>query len=235
MKPITKLLAGLVFGLILTAAATAQSQNLILEAGGLKEAGPPRLFGDSILLSYQFPGSGRQGQIHTVQASFEHESYSRLHPFSVNESGLYILIVSIPMEVTALHYRLVVDGVWTIDPRAPSEITDRWGVRISEFQIPANRGGTRDYPAVSPEGFVEFRVLSNSGRSVALVGSFNGWDPFMTPMTETEPGLYSRVVRLPEGEHLYYYMIDGLRLPDPGNALRRWNVDGMAVSVVRLP
>jgi AMP-activated protein kinase-like protein len=235
MKRITKLLAGLIFSLLLTVAATAQNQNLILEAGGLKEAGPPRLFGEAILFSYQFPGTAKQGQIHTVQASFEHESYSRLHPFSINEAGLYILIATIPLEVTAVRYRLVVDGVWTFDPQAPSQVTDRWGIRISEFPIPAYRGATEDFPAISRNGLVEFRVLSNSGRSVALVGSFNGWDPFMTPMTETEPGLYSRVVRLTEGEHLYYFMIDGLRLPDPGNASRRWNVDGMVVSVVRLP
>ena len=235
MKRIATFFAGLLLGLFLIGTVYSQNPNLILEAGGLKEAEPPRLFGESILFSYQFPGPVKEGQIHTVQAAFEHETYSRLHPFDLNDNGVYILIIATPPRVSAFRYRLVVDGIWTIDPHAPSEVTDRWGVRISEFQIPIARTGKVEYPAVSPEGLVEFRILAKSGQSVALVGSFNGWDPFMTPMAETQPGLYSRTVRLTEGEHLYYFMIDGLRLPDPNNASRRWNVNGMTVSVVQLP
>jgi len=235
MKRIATFFAALVIGLIFIGVIYSQNPSLTLEAGGLTEAGPPRLFGGSVLFAYQFPGPVKEGQIHTVGAAFEHETYSRIHPFALNENGVYILIIATPPNVSPFRYRLVVDGVWTIDPTAPSEITDRWGVRISEFQVPASRTGRMEYPTVSPEGLVEFRILAESGQSVALVGSFNGWDPFMTPMTETQPGLYTRILRLTTGEHLYYFMIDGLRLPDPNNGTARWNVDGMVVSVVQLP
>ena len=235
MKRTTTFFAALFVGLFLIGAVYSQDPNLTLEIGGLREAGPPRPFGRSILFSYGFPGPVKEGQIHTVQAAFEHESYNRLHVFNLNDNGVHVLVVATPRDVSALRYRLVVDGVWTIDPHAPSEVTDRWGVRISEFQVPVTATATVEYPAVSAEGLVEFRILAESGQSVALVGSFNGWDPFMTPMTETRPGVYSRIVRLTEGEHLYYFRIDGLRLPDPHNAARRWNADGMAVSVVQLP
>ncbi len=235
MKRIATFFVGLFLGLFLIGAVYSQNPNLALEAGGLREAEPPRLFGGSILFSYRFPGPAKEGQIHTVQAAFEHETYSQLYPFGLNDNGVYILIIATPPHVSAFRYRLVVDGIWTVDPHAPSEVTDRWGVRISEFQVPIARTGRVEYPAVSSGGFVEFRIPAESGQSVALVGSFNGWDPFMTPMAEIQPGLYSRTVRLTEGEHLYYFMIDGLRLPDPNNASRRWNVNGMAVSVVQLP
>ncbi|MBU8913145.1 MAG: hypothetical protein KOO61_03920 [Spirochaetales bacterium] len=235
MKRIATFSAGLFIGLFLIGAVYSQDPSLSQEAGGLREAGSPRLIGRSILFSYQFPEPAREGQLHTVQAALEHESYSRLHPFGLNDNGVYILIVATPPDVSTLRYRLVVDGVWTVDPRAPSEITDRWGIRISEFQVPIAGAAKLEYPAVSPEGLVEFRILAESGQSVALVGSFNGWDPFMTPMAETQPGLYSRIVRLTEGEHLYYFMVDGLRIPDPNNASQRWNVAGMVVSVVQLP
>ena len=66
-------------------------------------------------------------------------------------------------------------------------------------------------------------------------GSFNGWDPFMTPLRETSPGVFSRRLRLGTGEHLYYYVVDGLRLPDPGNNERKWHRTGLVVSVVSLP
>ena len=235
MKRTVMLAATVAIGLMCTSAAFSQDQSLTLEAGGLKTAGPPRLFGQDVLLSYQFAEEERPGQIHTVQAAFEHESYSLLHPFRSNEAGVFILRVNVPEDLTTVRYRLVVDGLWTVDPNAPSEAVDRWGVRISQFTVSPDRPRNREYPSVTADGTVEFRVLAESGRSVAIVGSFNGWDPFMTPMMETQPGTYSRILRLPEGEHLYYFMIDGLRLPDPGNALRRWNVDGMPVSVVRLP
>ncbi len=235
MKRMATYFIGLFVGLFLIGTVYSLDPNLTLEAGGLREAEPPRLFGGSVLFSYRFPGPVKRGQIHTVGAAFEHESYSRIHPFGLNDYGVYILIIAIPPDASALRYRFVVDGVWTIDPHALSEVTDRWGIRISEYQVPIFPTRNTDYPALSPGGFVVFRILAESGKSVALVGSFNGWDPFMTPMTETQPGVYSRRVRLTQGEHLYYFMIDGLRLPDPNNAVRRWDVDGMFVSVVQLP
>ncbi len=250
MKRIRTIFLVLSAGLILISGIQAQDQTVTLEAGRLKEAREPRVFGDVVLFTYEFPSPAESGQIHTVQAVFEHETYGLLHPYQLNEHGVYVLIVSRTPEVSTLRYRLVVDGVWTIDPLAPAYAEDRWGVRVSEFPIPASLGGTVRYPDVSiretvsrsdslrsssARAHVEFRLRAESGISVALVGSFNGWDPFMTPMIEIQPGLYSRSIRLPDGEHLYYFLVNGVRVPDPNNGSRRWATNGAVLSVVQLP
>ena len=47
---------GLFVGLFLIGTVYSLDPNLTLEAGGLREAEPPRLFGGSVLFSYRFPG-----------------------------------------------------------------------------------------------------------------------------------------------------------------------------------
>lgn len=235
MKRLCIFLVLVLAGLIAVTTLYAEDPGLILAAAGLREAHGPELFRDSVLFSYQFPQPSRDGQIHTVGAAFEHEAYSRFHQFQVNEHGVYVLTLTRDPDLPVLRYRLIVDGVWTTDPNAPSELVDRWGVHLSVFTVPQPTAPLTRYPAVLPDGRVEFRFVAEPGKSVAIVGSFNGWDPFMTPMTETSPGTYTRDIRLPKGEHAYYFMIDGRRYADPENDLQKWQPDGTTVSVVQLP
>lgn len=59
-------------------------------------------------------------------------------------------------------------------------------------------------------GGVRFSVAVLAARSVAVVGSFNGWSPTAHPMASAgSNGLWSVVVPLPEGEHAFMYVIDG--------------------------
>ena len=70
----------------------------------------------------------------------------------------------------------------TLKPEAPKPVT----------------GGTRFLVSVPP------------AKSVALVGSFNGWSPAAHPMVATgSDGLWSLVILLAEGEHTFMYLIDG--------------------------
>lgn len=221
--------------LLPTLVAHGVDMRVVLETGGLKTAGPPRVISDQILFSYQVAGDMRDGQIHTVAAAFEHENFSTIHEYLKNDHGVFVLLVPVDPDVDAYRYRLVVNGTWGPDPLAPNQLTDRWGVTLSEYRRDgAGRLGV-SYPEVRMAGQVEFRVAAEPGRLVSLVGSFNGWDPFMTPMTEIEPGIYARTIRLTPGEHLYYFMVDGRRFADPRNGNTRWNVDGMIVSAVSLP
>ncbi len=51
-------------------------------------------------------------------------------------------------------------------------------------------------------------------RRVSVVGSFNGWEPGVTPMRRTRAG-WSVALPLPPGEYQYKYDVDGLLLRDP--------------------
>jgi 1,4-alpha-glucan branching enzyme len=121
-----------------------------------------------------------------------------------------------------------------VDPNNDVRVQDRWGVRVSRLELPAARRPT-SYPVVRDDDVVEFRFLAETGKTVTIVGSFNGWDPFMTRMTESETGVYTRRLRLAPGTHRYYFMVDGVRIPDPQNEEQQWNTDGKIVSVVQLP
>ncbi len=230
-----KRIALLAAGLLLALALGAQDLSVILEAGSVDRASAPRILGDRLLFTYDF-GPGRHGgRIHSVEVAFEHENFSRRHPFERNDNEIYVLLYRLPPDLRELRYRLVINGIWTSDPANPDSYTDRWGVRLSRTVVPPTVRTTTETPIVHADGTVEFVVNAAPGSRVALVGSFNGWDPYMTPLEESAPGMFSRRLRLGAGEHLYYYVVDGLRLPDPGNDARKWHRSGLVVSVVSLP
>lgn len=222
--------------MILFAAFTgAQDLSIILEAASIDAASAPRMIGDRLLFSYDF-GPGRHGgRVHSVEVAFAHENFSRRHAFERNDNDIYVLLYDVPREVTELRYRLIVNGVWATDPANPDSVTDRWGVRLSRTVVPRVERTITETPIVHADGTVEFVVTAPPGSRVSLVGTFNGWDPYMTPLEETAPGRFSRRLRLGQGEHLYYYVVNGLRIPDPGNDERKWHASGRIVSVVSLP
>ena len=71
------------------------------------------------------------------------------------------------------------------------------------------------WPVVTPAG-VRFALMNPEARSVALAGSFNQWSASSHPLVrETARGLWTIVVPLPPGEHLFMYVVDGARWISP--------------------
>ena len=225
----------LTVSLLIASLVSAQELSVVLEVGSVARASTPRPIGDRILFTYEFGPDRHDGRIHSVEIAFAHDEFSTLHAYRRNENDIYVLLYEPPPDATELRYRLVVNGIWTTDPSSPDSVTDRWGVRLSRTTIPAVERMPTGAPVVHADGTVEFFVTAPEGSRVTVAGSFNGWDPFMTSLHEVAPGRFSRRLRLGSGEHLYYYVVDGLRLPDPGNDQRKYHRTGMAVSVVSLP
>lgn len=68
---------------------------------------------------------------------------------------------------------------------------------------------------VTPAG-VRFELLRPEGRSVALAGSFNQWSAVSHPLARIgSRGLWTVVVPLPPGEHLFMYVVDGAWVSPP--------------------
>lgn len=65
--------------------------------------------------------------------------------------------------------------------------------------------------------FVKFTVAAPAAHQVFLVGDFNDWDLSKTPMAQADHGgVWSVVVPLPAGRHLYSFVVDGKRwISDP--------------------
>lgn len=66
-----------------------------------------------------------------------------------------------------------------------------------------------------PRVYVQFRVEVPNAHTVALAGSFTGWQP-RYELRQTGPGEWSVLVPLRPGVHDYAFVVDGRRwMPDP--------------------
>jgi hypothetical protein len=86
-------------------------------------------------------------------------------------------------------------------------------------------------PEWTPNGAARFHYVGDPGRVVALVGSFNRWDPYMHRLVEVSPGSYSIEVRLPAGPQPYMFLVDGVLTPDMLNPKRGIDAWGRRVCV----
>lgn len=64
-------------------------------------------------------------------------------------------------------------------------------------------------PVVTPAG-VRFVVAYPEARTVAVAGTFNQWSPVSHPLVlSAAPGIWTTVVPLPPGEHLFMFVVNG--------------------------
>ena len=69
---------------------------------------------------------------------------------------------------------------------------------------------------VSDESVVRFELSAPSATRVALVGSFNRWNPAATPLQrDAVTGKWTVSLRLPAGRHVYAFVVDGDVTADP--------------------
>jgi serine protease AprX len=99
-------------------------------------------------------------------------------------------------------------------------------------------GGPMKGLPISPyltERYVAFYVHLPGAREVALVGSFNGWQP--EPMVDVFPGAWRlSIPRLLSGEYRYKFLIDGRSwIDDPENANVRADGYGGYSSILVVP
>ena len=70
-------------------------------------------------------------------------------------------------------------------------------------------------PVVTRAG-VRFVLMRAEARSVALAGSFNQWSASSHPLArEKSGGLWTIVVTLPPGEHVFMFVVDGTQWISP--------------------
>jgi hypothetical protein len=164
-----------------------------------------------------------------VGARFEHEQWKVLHPYSKNSKGAFVLDYPVPEGVRTIRYRIVVDGLWMADPANPKMDVDAVGVTFSLCTL--EKDPVRTIVNPKPDGSsYTFVFQGTPGRRVSLVGDFNNWDPFMDLLEETSPGTYSISIRVPNGEHWYYFLSDGSRMLDRFNAQMGVDPDGETVN-----
>ena len=82
---------------------------------------------------------------------------------------------------------------------------------------------------------VLFSLEAAPGHSASVAGSFNDWDPAVTPMKyDAETGAYRAAVELGRGEYEYKFVLDGEWLLDEANPEFFPNDFGTLNSVLRV-
>jgi hypothetical protein len=91
-------------------------------------------------------------------------------------------------------------AVWVAGPRRPADLS----------------APPRVVAAAPDTVFVQFQLAAPGAHSVAVAGSFNGWDPAALQMVRAADGTWITTIALPVGEHSYQFVLDGQQWrPDP--------------------
>ncbi|NIZ41139.1 hypothetical protein [Entomospira entomophila] len=191
------------------------SLTLHLKISSMQKAQAPEVWNNYFILTYQERYIPR-----FVAVAFEHENYQILHKFLRNEQDVFVYYDNIP-DLPELKYRIIVDGVWQADPRNPQSVTDPKGVSLSVLNLPQQRNILAKGPIYRGNGIVDFYLSTRPDANVFLVGDFTRWDPFLLPMKEIESGLYHVRLFLGQGQHHYYFLVNGSRMTDPANFLQK--------------
>jgi hypothetical protein len=207
-----------------------ENLDLHLALAGMKAAKAPQVIEGELVLSVS-------GPYRAVAAAFAHEGFAQLHAYERNRQGVFVLAYPVPLKWAGgtLEYRIVVDGVWTIDPSDPERRSDpATGLELSVAAVPyLSDLHLGLYKVLGDDGrTARFIFRGASGESVTVCGDFNNWDPFIHEMSETSPGVYRLDLPLPRGKHYYDFVYRGEELPDPLNPAKAATRDGKEVSVV---
>ena len=79
---------------------------------------------------------------------------------------------------------------------------------------------------------VSFGLDAPHAQQVFLVGCFNEWDPFATPLSRNDEGRWVCTVDIEPGEHQYRFFVDDQWWDDPCNSYRCCNEFGTENCIV---
>ena len=99
---------------------------------------------------------------------------------------------------------------------------------ISEPLLTRNSLSTSDLEPV----VIQFRY--SMAAAVAVVGTFNQWNPQTTPMFTEGGGLWTVHLSLPPGRYEYRLMVDGRSMPDPEAIASVGNAEGGSNSILKV-
>ncbi|MDR0443691.1 MAG: isoamylase [Treponema sp.] len=230
-------------------AADWESYQLIDRLLTLPGPGEPVIFEDSVIFT---ASSG----LRRVGVAFAHENFSKVYwfqqlvipqdqmdapippgkivPDPYIDSGIQFHIQRIPENAKSLEYRLIINGLWTIDPANSRYRKDPvsglvWSI-LPLPQIPSAPDPLKGLPAG-----LDFLFNGPPGEVVTIAGDFNGWDPFMYELKEGPSGVYNITIPLPAGKYQYVFFHKGRRYVDPNNPTRIYARDGSAASEIIVP
>ena len=225
---------------------TYEAVHLLLS---IKEPGMPVIHENTVIFT-------ADSALRRVGVAFAHENFINVHWFKLllipndylnpvmlpgeklpsphKDSGIQFHVHQIPENIKDLEYRMIINGLWTVDPSNSQTRRDPVsGLSLSVLNMPLRQVKPNPLNGL-PDGLL-FTFNAPPGESVTVAGNFNSWDPFMYELKEGPAGLYSILIPLPPGSYQYVFFHRGERHIDPNNSNRVYARDGNAASVVIVP
>jgi len=230
-------------------AADWETYELVDRLLTLQGPGAPVIFEDSVI--FTAPSNLRR-----VGVAFAHENFSTVYwyrqllipqdrlnapippgkkvPDPYTDSGIQFFVYQVPDNTAEIEYRLVINGLWTIDAENSRTRRDpATGLTWSVLSIPVKASSPNPLNGL-PRG-LDFTFNGPPGETVTVAGNFNGWDPFMYELKEWPAGVYRINIPLPPGTYQYVFFHRGQRYVDPHNPRRIYSRDGSAASEIVIP
>lgn len=204
-------------------------QNLI---AGIQRAGPPVVKDGYVIFTAE--------KMHRhVGVAFNFENYKTVHSFErlvfynsdyeVVDSILFY-VAKVPENTNTLAYRLVIDGLWTIDPLNTNSFFD-YSTNL-KFSYVTIEEKTIQATKKTNTGSVRFVYEGESGQKIRLAGSFTSWDPYVYELQETSRGFYELELYLSPGTYYYTYYKGLTAFVDERNPDRAYTKEGKVASVL---
>ncbi|MCI5829773.1 MAG: glycogen-binding domain-containing protein [Treponema sp.] len=224
--------AGMAFASDAKIPATDDQLDYAEIVNSIDSVGAPFIKGDYVVFTAEH-------NMRHVGIAFDFEEYKTIHSFQIkkfvdmeyNESGsICFFIKKLPKKNLGFNYRLIIDGLWTVDPYNPDTVFDR-KTNLTLSHVDASRY----IPPVTEkhdDGLVHFVYRGKSGEQVRIGGSFTNWDSWIYTMTEVSPGLYEFALPLPPGKYEYAFYNGITSFPDKGNPERCYTSDGKVASLL---
>ena len=146
------------------------------------------------------------------------------------KESLFFYILELPKNIQEIKYRMVFDGLWSLDPLNEKKVFDEnTNLYLSYFDA----GRTiPDITEVKSNGKVRFVYKGKSGQQIRLGGSFTCWDSWIYEMKETAPGLYEFELALAPGTYQYAFYSGMTSFIDSENPERCYTKDGKEASML---
>ncbi len=137
--------------------------------------------------------------------------------------------IVLPLPPGRYQYKFVIDQVdWQDDPGNPETTDDNYGGKNSILVVPSDVRYAYDEAYVSYSLGTSARLNISRDHDFSLegfadadevyvTGSFANWLPTAHPLVLDDDGVWRATVSMPEGKHVYKFVVDGNWIADPGN------------------
>lgn len=174
-----------------------------------------------------------------VGIAVDFENFNTIHSFMKKnlrdenyeiKDSVYFYVMRLPKNTSQIDYRLVIDGLWTVDPNNPQTVySPETSLMLSRFYTNIER---EEATETISSGTVRFVYKGKSGESIRLGGNFTNWDSWIYKLVEVSPGTYQLDLPLPPGTYEYAFYTGMTSFPDESNPERCYTNDGKVASLL---